>query len=210
MPRVFQPVPKVVEITVQGSMDGQLIENKYYAKGNLAITGAMCAALAHVVDAWVHTTFLPLLSSEYVYTRTVARDLTVEASFESIDATNGGQPGGISGDFLPNNVSLAIHRDTGLSGKKAKSRVYWPVITDAQRDGANKVTSGTASAFIAGLDTLKTDITSDTSNTWTYGYVQRILDHVKLSEGNFVEVLAHTVTDLILDSMRDRLPGHGL
>ena len=100
MPRVFQPVDKTVELTVQGSMDGQLIENKYYAKGVSAITASMVDALAALVDNWVSTSFLPALSSNYIYQRSIARDLTVEASFESVNATHGGTAGGITGDFL--------------------------------------------------------------------------------------------------------------
>jgi len=210
MPRVFQPVANTVEITVQGTVDAQLVENKYYAKGTSAITSIMVAALASAVESWVASDFLPILSDAYTHTRVIARDLTTEASFESVDATHGGETGGISGAFLPNNVSVAIHRDTGLSGKKAKSRIYWPVLTEAQRAGANGLATVAATAFLGALDALRGDIIADTSNTWTYGYVQRVIDGVKLSAGNFIVVLSHSLTDTILDSMRARLPGHGL
>lgn len=210
MPRVFQPVPKTVEITVQGQRDNQLIENKFYAQGVSAITEAMVAALASIVDSWVASSFLANLPDNYQYLRTIARDLSSEASFEVINHTNGGAVGAITGDYLPNNVSVAVHRDTGLSGKKAKSRIYWPGISDVQQGGANTLSTTAAASFISSLNDLLSLIQANTSNTWTYGYVQRVLNGVKLSIGNFVAVFGHSLTDLILDSMRDRLPGHGV
>lgn len=208
--RVFQPVDKTVELTVQGTLQGELVENKYYAKGVSAITAAMCVALSELVDLWVHTTMLAQLPSDYVYVRSIARDLTTEASFESVTTTHAGETGAITTAVAPNNVTLAVHRATGLSGKKAKSRIYWPGIPMAALTAPNTVGSTYGGNVVAILDTLRSDILAESSNSWTYGYVQRILDHVKLSSGNFIEVLSHTLTDFILDSMRDRLPGHGL
>jgi hypothetical protein len=210
MPRVFQPVDKTIELTVQGTLAGELVENKYYAQGAMAITGPMVTALAAVLDTWVNGSMLALLPTNYIYTRSIARDLTVEASFEAVNITHSGATGAISTAVAPNNVTLAIHRYTGLSGKKAKSRVYWPGISDSALATANTVTSTFGGAVIGALDTLRAAILLDSSNTWTYGYVQRVLNGVKLSAGVFVEVFFHTLTDFIIDSMRDRLPGHGL
>jgi len=208
--RVFQPVDKTVELTVQALLNGELVENKFYAKGSSAINAAMVAALASLVDSWVAAAWLPVLPETYNYTRSIARDLTVEASFESVDATHGGTPGGLAVAGLPNNVSLAVHRDTGLSGKKAKSRVYIPGIANGFVTTPNTITTAGASAFIGALDTLRSDILLDSTNTWAYGYVQRVLDHVRLAAGNFIEVFSHSLVDHIIDSQRARLPLHGL
>lgn len=208
--RVFQPVAKTVELTVQALFNGELVENKFYAQGSSAITDTMVAALAGVVDNWVGATWLAVLPDTYVYTRSIARDLTTEASFEVVNAGHGGTPGGLAVAGLPNNVSLAVHRDTGLSGKKAKSRVYIPGIANGFVTTPNIITSAGATAFIDALDTLRSDILADSSNTWLYGYVQRIIDHVKLATGNFIEVFGHSLVDHVLDSQRARLPLHGL
>lgn len=210
MPRVFQPVPNTVELTVQAQLLGQLVENKFYAKGTSAITASMVDALAALVDAWVHNTFLAQLPSDYIYTRSVARDLTTEASFESTNSTHGGEAGALTSAVNPNNVSLAVHRNTGLSGKKAKSRIYWPGISSSSMGTPNTISTASGAAFVTILDTLRSDILLDTTNTWTYGYPQRVLDHVKLAVANFIEVFGHSLTDQILDSQRARLPGHGL
>ena len=209
MPRVFQPVDKTVEISVQGTYAGQLAENKFYVKGTSAITEAMVAALASLVDSWVHTTLRPLLAGAWVYTRTVARDLTTEASFESVNSTHTGEAGTGVGEPLPGNATIAVHRDTGLSGKKAKSRIYWIGLIDGNLESPDVIHSATATLFISALDTLRANILADTTNVWTYGYVQRILDHVKLATGNFIEVFHHSVTDRNVDSQRRRLAGRG-
>jgi hypothetical protein len=210
MPRVFQPVAKTVELTVQGKLNGELAENKFYAQGTSAITAAMVSALAAVVDGWVNSTFIAQLPSDWVYVRSIARDLSAEASFEVVNAVHAGITGAITSTVAPNNVSLAVHRDTGLSGKKAKSRVYWPGIAEVILTGPNTVGPASATAITGILNTLRGDIIADTSNTWSYGYVQRVISGVKLAAGNFIEVFSHSLTDNILDSMRDRLPGHGL
>lgn len=208
--RVFQPVAKTIELTVQALLNGELVENKFYAEGSSAITETMVSQLAGVLDNWVFATYLGVLPDTYVYIRSIARDLTVEASFEFVDATHGGTPGGLAVAGLPNNVSLAVHRDTGLSGKKAKSRIYIPGIANGFVTVPNTISTAGKTAFINALDTLRSDILADTSNTWKYGYVQRVLDHVKLAAGNFIEVFGHSLVDSILDSQRARLPLHGL
>lgn len=210
MPRVFQPVDKTVEITIQGSMDGQQVENKFYCKGTSVITAAMCSALAAVADAWVAAELAALLPATWTYVRSIARDLTVAASFEAINTTHAGTAGALTGAPGANNVSFAIHRATGLSGVKAKSRIYFPGVSDDLRSGQNTMATANGNAIIEAYDDLRENFLADTSNTWSYGYVQRVIHGVKLAAGNFIEVFAHTLTDYILDSQRARLPGHGL
>jgi len=206
----FNLSTKLLKVSVQGTYDGQLVENKFYAKAAEAVTDVMVAALAGVVEDWVHNTMLAHLPSAYVFTRTVARDLTSEASFESISSAHTGETGAItSTPAMPGNVTIAVHRDTGLSGKKAKSRIYWPGLNTGALTGENQFSTAEATALIDALDTLRDDILADTSTTWTYGYVQRIIDHVKLTAGNFIEVFHHSVTDRNMDSQRRRLAGRG-
>ena len=211
MSRVFQPAEKVIEIAVQGTYIGQLVENKFYAQTVEAVTDVMVAELASIADNWVSTTLLPLLPTAYTYLRSVARDLTVEASFESINATHGGDVGSNPGGGVPGNATFAVHRDTRLSGKKAKSRLYWPALVATQFAGdADTITSAVANQFVDAYDSLMAAIQAGTEATYTYGYLQRILLGVKLPAANFIQVFGHSFTDLFVDSMRRRLKGRGV
>jgi hypothetical protein len=209
MTRVFQPVPDVIEATVQYNYFGQLVENKFYVKANVTPTLTIVAEVADILDDWVTTSMLPNLPSNCTYIRSIARDLTTAASFESIDATGAGA-GSNSGTGLASNVTAAFHRATAFSGAKQKSRIYWPVILGGQTVDADHLASASGIGMIAILDALRTAFLAGVSATFDYGYVQRVIGGVRLSSGNFVQVLAHTLTDYVLDSMRDRLPGHGV
>jgi len=212
MSDVFQPADKVVEVSVQGTYEGQLVENKFYAKAVEAITSTMVNEIATIAEDWVGSTLLALLPPGYVHSRSIARDLTVEASFESIDASQGGNAGtNTTSGGLPGNVTFAIHRNTGLSGKKAKSRLYWPAMVAGMfAPDADTVSSAAQTAMISAYETLREAILAGTSATWSYGYLQRILDHVKLSAANFIAVFGHSATDNFSDSQRRRLKGRGV
>jgi hypothetical protein len=210
MPRIFQPVPKTVEISIQGTYDGQLVENKFYAQALETITSSMVDALATVGEDWVVAHFLPLVLSNYVHSRTVARDLSVEASFESIDASAAGSTGTLTGSSaFPGSATVAIHRATGLSGKKAKSRIYHIGLNSGEAPLGNVLGSGVGVVLINLYEALRTAILADSSATWTYGYPQRIVDHVKLTTANFIPVFGHSLTDQFVDSQRRRLTGRG-
>lgn len=208
--RVFQPVTRTIELAVQGTYAGEQVENKFYAQALSAVTEAMVTELVGIVADWVAAHMLSQLPSQYVHTRVVGRDISVDSSFEVIDVTHAGSPGTASGTGAPGNVTLAVHRDTRLSGKKAKSRIYWPGITEAAITSTNQIATVAGANIVDALDSLRSSILAGTESTYKYGYPQRIIDHVKLATGNFIEVFGHSLTDAILDSTRARLPGHGL
>jgi len=210
MPRVFQPVTRTIEAAVQGTVDGQLVENKFYAQAADAVTAAMVQEIANIVETWFFSQLLPSLAATYQHTRTIARDISVDSSFEFIDSSHTGAVGGLGGVALPNNVSIAVHRDTGLSGKKAKSRIYMYGLVNSDLVSMNTLSTAASAALITIFNALRTAVLAGTESTYTYGYPQRIIDGVKLTTGNFIEVLSHSFIDLTLDSMRARLPGHGL
>jgi pantothenate kinase len=133
----------------------------------------------------------------------------VEGSFESTNSTHAGF-GADTGAPKPNNVTLAVHRKAVGSGKKQKSRVYWPSLFDSAFSGTNEISPTFGAALETALDDLRSAILAGTTSTFDYGFVSRILNHVKRTNGLFVPVLAHSLIDFVADSMRSRLPGHGL
>lgn len=209
MPGVFQPVPDTVEVTVEGSYEGQLVENKFYAQAGEAITVVLVDALAQIVADWVASTMLALVPADYKHTRVVARDLSSEASYEVINVDNAGDAGTLAGQALPGNASLAVHRSTGLSGKKAKSRIYWPALSVGILTDPDTITAAFGTALTDALETLRQNIETDASATWVYGYPQRVIGGVKLATANFITVIGHSLTDLFVDSQRRRLKGRG-
>ena len=210
MPRVFRPVTRTIEASIQGVMDGQLVENKVYAQAAAAVTAAMVEEIANIVETWVSTSLLPHISADYTHTRTVARDISTASSFEFIDASHAGAVGADVSGGLPNNATIAVHRDTGMGGVKAKSRIYQVGLPLDALLTPNTLTAAAKALYITAWNALRTAILAGATSTFLYGYPQRVVGGAPLATGNFITVLSHSFTDAVVDSMRARLPGHGL
>ena len=210
MPTTFQPVPNTVELTVQGTQDGQLVENKFYAKAVETITELIVSDLVQIVADWVASSKLATHPNGYTHTRVVGRDLSSASSFEVTNSDHAGSVGTQSGATMPGNVAIAIHRETGLSGKKAKSRVYWPAIPTAAAVSPDVFGSTYAGQLITACEALRTALLAYSGATISYGYPQRKLNGVPLTTANFIEVTDHAVRDFFFDSQRRRLMGRGV
>lgn len=200
---------KVIEVLVQGILNGQNIENTFYVHAADVVTAAMVAEIAEIVGNWVADTFLAVVGNNYVHNRVVARDLSTIGSFEAIIGTASGTAGSAGAVDGAGNETLAFHRRTDRSGVYQKSRIYWPNIEILGKATNNAVTSGWAAEKIAALQTLFDNIAAGTLSTYLNGYVQRVVAGVPLAVGLFVECLGWTTTDLFIDSMRRRLTGRG-
>lgn len=209
MPTAFQPVPETVEIKTQFTQNGQKVENIFYANAGQAITAAIVEELATMVGVWVVNTFLAHVSSNVVYNRTVATDISTEASFQTIDSTGAGTTGGGGPSTLPNNATIAVHRDTGLSGKKAKSRIYIAGIVPGGLSDPNTVSTAYAASLVADLNALDTALADDGTVAYDTGYVQRVINGVRLATGNFIPTIGWSMVDRLVDSQRRRLAGRG-
>jgi len=205
-----QLTDKVASIVIQGVYNGQADQNSFYIQTAEAITSAILEEIAGRVATWVATTQLPLLSSEYQHERIVVTDQTTSPGLQVINSDNAGNAGGITGDKTPNNVTFAVHRNTGMSGKAAKSRIYWPAFVEGFMSTANNVNVTTANDFVDALETLRLSLESAGITTYQYGYISRVLDGVLRAAGLFVPVIGHSYTDLFTDSLRRRLPGRGV
>jgi len=205
----FQPVPKTIEAKTFYTLGGQEIVNSFYAQTTTAVTDAMVAEIADIVGTWVTTHLLPALSSSVTYNRTIATDLSSEGSFQTINATGGGSVGGGFAMTAPNNEAIAVHRQTGRSGKYQKSRIYLFGLADDNMSDFNHLGTAAAAAILSIMEDLDAAITAGVEATYITGYPQRVLDGVRLLVANFIQSTGWSFVDLVLDSQRRRLPGRG-
>src|SRR5664279_133720 len=105
---VFQPVPRTIKAVVQWLLNGQTVENIFYAQAAETVTDAMVAEIADIVATWAVGTLLPNLSTELFFTRVVATDLSAEGSFQTINSVGAGTNGGGTAGSQPNNEALAV------------------------------------------------------------------------------------------------------
>jgi hypothetical protein len=191
-------------------MNGQLVENKFYAQAADAVTAAVVEELAHIVADWVGSTFLGVVGNNYTHTRVKARDISADASFEFIDNSQGGNAGTAGAVDGSGGESVAIHRNTLFSGKKQKSRIYWPNIEILAKTDNNHVSSAWATEKVSALTGLNDAILAGIESDYIVGYPQRILDGVRLTTANFIQSVGWSMVDLAIDSMRRRLSGRGV
>lgn len=205
----FQPVAATAEVVIQGTLAGELCVNKLYVSCDAGITATICDDVATFTDDWVAATWLDFVGSKFVYTRTICRDLSAEASFEAVADANTGAAGAGGSDTGPNNRTFAVHRKTAFSGKKQKSRIYVPSIPNAATTDPNHISSASADEFVTALGAWDTLVEDYAGATLLHGYAIRVRLGVPLVTGQFQESIGWSYTDLTLDSMRRRLPGRG-
>jgi len=201
----FQSVPDTAEIVVKGTLNGQNVVNTFYATKEGGYDQADIDALASHVDDWVGALWLPHMPTQYHYLTSVVRGLTSAIDLTGEDNTNSGDGGGgtMTG---ANNMSLAVKRRSGFTGRGARGRVFLPGVPDSGKDDDNHVTtdfSGSMETVLNGFRAAIADV------DWVEVIVHRVASGVPLAEAVIFTVVEYVVVDLVIDSMRRRLPGRG-
>lgn len=202
----FQRVPHTCEILVRGTQQGQEIINTFYGQFPSAYALADLEALASALDMWANSVWKPLLCPEYGYAGITVRGLDAPIDLEVENNTHAG-PGTHAGDALPNNVSLAIKRTSGFTGRGARGRIFMPSIPTPDLETGDVVSASFAAAVLAGLDAMDTAITEQ---GFVPVIVHRVASGVPLAEAVVFTLVEWVVVDLVIDSMRRRLPGRGV
>jgi len=201
----FQRVPNSAQIAVRGSRGGQNIVMTFHAQKSSGYNLADLEALAAAVDTWVDTSLLPEMGNDYSYVGTTVRGLDEEFDQIAENNDNAG-PGIAGGSTAPNNVSFAIKRRSAFTGRGARGRVYLPPPPAGAFEDDNHVTQAWADALTVILNDFRDAI--DTVN-WVEVIVHRVSEGASLPVAIVFTVVEYVVVDLVMDSMRRRLPGRG-
>jgi hypothetical protein len=106
---------------------------------------------------------------------------------------------------MPLNVTLAIKRISGLTGRSARGRIFWSVIPisgmQLDRNYVTQAWRDDAVAACNGLSVL------GIGAGWLPVIVSRFSGGAKRPTGVTFPLTAYTTTDLRVDSQRNRLPG---
>lgn len=108
--------------------------------------------------------------------------------------------GTLTGNALPNNVTWAAKRLSGIQGRANRGRVYWPGLTDSVVT-ENAVDVLHAADVTTALSTFIGDIISATS--WGPEIIYN------LATNTSTDVVGYFPSDYVIDSQRRRLPGRG-
>jgi hypothetical protein len=145
-----------------------------------------------------------LQTDQVSYTGTLVRGLQDINDFEGFDNDKAG-PGGDVSPGSPGNVTIAIKRASGLTGRSARGRTFWIGLPVDQLDtNKNTVIQADADAIVAAVDEVRLDIIEQ---GWVPVIVSRFSLGVKRDEGETFEWLASSIVDREVDSQRRRLLG---
>lgn len=202
----FQAVPDTAEIVIQAARGGQTILTTFYARNAAAWVTSDLIILGAAVDGWVDTHLRPSVSPSYDYLNTHLRDLRTIIGFEADVNTSAGV--GLRGASTgPNSECLAISRQSGLAGRSARGRVYWPDIPDEDKTDNNHVDPARVAVYAAALNSLTAAINGA---GWTEVIVSRRSAGVLLAVASTLPVVNYIARDNVIDSQRRRLPGRGV
>lgn len=201
----FQRVPNTAEIIIRGTQGGQEVINTHYAQKTGGYTQADLESLAAAVDAWVTAEWLPILSTVYTYVRTDIRGLDAAVDVQATNS-DGAAAGAVGGTSQANNVTIAVQRNSGLTGRASRGRIYVPGIADSKLADDNHISSTFSGELVDALTALVATVVAE---GFTNAIVHRIAGGSPLATAVVYPLVEWVVTDVVIDSMRRRLPGRG-
>lgn len=201
----FQSVPETASIDVIYTLNGQTVQNVFYAlfPGGYGLSDVQ--ELADEVDIAVGENWLDIQPPEAVYQRIEVRGLEFENDVLATADANSG-PGESISPTLPNNVTLSIKKTSALTGRSARGRTYWIGIPTDQLVSTNE--NLVLTAFINEVETevgrIRTRI--NTTSTWVAVLVSRFTGGAKRAVGVTFVWVDTTCVNNVVDTQRGRLP----
>jgi len=202
----FVPAPNIVQVELRATLAGQNIENRLMVDALEPVTETNLADITNLVSNWAQSTYFDHLPSAVVLREVVGTDLTTQNGQQHTIAPEGGIGGGLSGEPMPNEVTLCVSLRSGNRGRSARGRLYVLALEKVQVSG-NNVSGTLAANFVADMEALIDVLT-------TAGYALVIVSYISNKVPRpggpvYFPVTTAVVTDLVVDSMRRRKPGVG-
>ena len=201
------PTPNTAEVHVRGATDGQFTENTFFYEFGGTITDGDLTALVQAIAPLIISEWLPLLSAAWVGREVYARDLTSGSGLEATDTSIFGETGTATGPAYPNNSTIAVARKSGLAGRSFRGRIFWQAIAASQVGTANLLNSA------VGLDIIDAINAVDAAALildWTPVIVSYFTGGTPRAAGVTTPITSWSLTNLVLDGQRRRLPGRGM
>lgn len=201
----FQKVVDTAEIDIIYTLNQTTVQNVFYASLAGGYVLADLVSLAAAIDLEVHNSWKGNQPVEAVYVRTEVRGLAVENDLLAIDNTNTGV-GLIATEPTPNNVTFAVKKLSGLTGRSARGRTYWIGIPRNQLKSTNEneVSATYAANVVVSVDAIRTAIIG--AALWSPVLVSRFAGGVARSEGKTFPWVDTVNINERVDTQRGRLP----
>lgn len=193
-------------VNIFARLDGQQVMNTLFYQLATQPTHVELVELAASIADVITETMFGYMPTSWVGQYVFAYDLTVADGANAVDDSILGLVGADEGSPLPNNVSLAIARKNGLRGRAGNGRVFWQGLPSSAMADENTVTSAYADLLVELMGTF--DAAAEGLG-WTPVILSYQNAGVVSSEATIYPITSWSVTDLVVDSQRRRLPGRG-
>jgi hypothetical protein len=203
----YIPAEWVGEVRLNFSTVGGVAENVLNFKFPGIPSETDLSQLADDIEGWVTDLYSPCFNPGTALQNIVVTDLTTETGAQVTHLVDPPIAGTLSGDGLPDNVTLAVKHVTAKRGRSYRGRTYVP---------------GLASSALADSDTITTDYQTLVGNAFegllatpfpghgeTFVIVSRCQDKAWLTDA-VVTTVTGSAVDPDIDSMRRRLKGRGI
>jgi len=197
----FIPVPDTIQVEVRGELQGVNVENTFYYLSPGTIDQALLDAVADAALAYVEGD-MSLFNNNFTLREVYARDLS-DSTFLSALAPSLTSPTGAYTDPNPNQVTFALKRTSGFSGRSARGRIFWMGIAEGHTSGTNIMDVGAANDMVDWLKNL--DIAVALEGV-TPVIVSRYNAGVPRTTGVTYPLADWSWSDLRVDTQKGRLP----
>ncbi len=200
----FQKVVNTAEISVIYTSQTIPVQNTFYAEFAGGYTLANVQALVDALDNNIGIGWLGDQHSDCSYLRTEGRGLELENDVFASNNDSAGPGSGASG-AMPNNVTLSIKKESGLTGRSARGRSYWIGALKGELLTADENFFKTAyvDLIVANIDLIRT--TTNGVSGWQAVLVSRFTGGAERSEGKTFDWLSTIAVDDRVDTLRNRL-----
>src|SRR6266545_2039079 len=197
----------VAEVVLTFSdINSDIFENVFFVHKATAWDATTLSELVNAFVSWESDTGSAERGDQVTLVRVTATDLT-SLTTDRVDAQlETPVPGQRTSPVLPSNVTLAIKKNIGSRGKGRNGRIFWIGLTEDAVE-QNAILEARANLLITALAALEPVVQAAVSGTLV-GIIHTVIDGVPQPDAPFSHTQNYAITDFIVDSQRDRLPGH--
>jgi len=203
----FVPISNACAVELRFTYNTQNCEYTLGFHNSSGVTEANLQTLTNFLGEWWYNQGRSRHSNQVSLREIYARDLTTEGGPAYTSTTRAGTPGTLNaGTILPNNAAFCVSFRTAGRGRANRGRNYCMGFGASQLSAGNTVIQAYVDIITAWYRMLLPGGTYDpTPYRWVV--LSRQLNGVVT--GRAVPITAVIAPNLIVDSMRKRLPGRG-
>lgn len=202
----FVPTPNTVKVCLRYLQNGQNTCNIFHVDCGEEPTPTLLNTVAAVFFNWWNVTQKLNINTATSLQAIEVTDVSSPSDDGIVYTTDLPMAGTLGGDPMPNNVTVAVKKATGFTGRSRRGRTYIAGLSESSlASGRQSITSTAQSAFQDSFALLRDQLLA-AGFTWVVNSL--VTGGAPRTEG-LNTAITDIFVDVVLDAMRRRLPGRG-